>query len=230
HGLPVGVARAHDAVVPGPAARDVVGGAGVAAAQAQVIVRDVAHVEDLVLVVVALHGRAAERVEGIQVELEALGRALRGVARRERDARRPFASVLGEDLDDAIVGARSIQRGRRGATNDFDVIDVIGIEVGQAVLDVAPYAEVDELIGVVVHDDAVNDVERLGAGDERAGAAQAHRDAAATRVARVLRDLRARDHALERAVRGRGVAGLDLGAAHGGDAVAEGAFLGGRGG
>src|SRR6185437_12827285 len=40
----------------------------------------------------------------------------------------------------------------------------------------------------------------------------------------------ARDHALERAVRGRGVAGLDLGAAHGGDAVAEGAFLGGRGG
>src|SRR5205085_11251210 len=52
----------------------------------------------------------------------------------------------------------------------------------------------------VIDDHAVDDVEGIGAGDERVGPAQAHRDATTAGTTRVLRDLRAGDFALHRLI------------------------------
>ena len=112
----------------------------------------------------------------------------------------PERAALREDLHDAVVGARSVERRRRGAADHLDALDVGGIEVGEPVLRVRPAAEVRELRRAVVDDHAVDDVERIGAGDERVRAAQAHGDAAAARAARVLRDLRAGNLALQRLI------------------------------
>ena len=132
-------------------------------------------------------------------------------ARRERETRPPDVAALGEDLNDAVVGARSVERRGRGTANDLDALDVGRIEVGETILRIRPDAEVGELRRPVVDDDAVDDVERIGAGDERVDAAQTHGDAAAARAAGVLRDLRAGNLALHRLIDGDRLRATDHG-------------------
>ena len=72
--------------------------------------------------------------------------------------------------------------------------------IGETVLRIRATAEIRELRRAVVDDHAVDDVQRIGSGDERVRAAQPHGDTAAARSAGVLRDLRARHLALQRLI------------------------------
>ena len=80
-----------------------------------------------------------------------------------RFANRP---VLCEDLHDAVVGTRAVERRRRCAARHLDVLDVVGIEIGEPVLRVRARSEIGELRRSIVDDHAVDDVERIRAGDE----------------------------------------------------------------
>ena len=227
--LAAGRAVRDDPVLVRPAAADVVSGAIVPAVDAQRVLQQPAGLKNAILVVVAGDG-IARGVGGVEVHRQAPGHTFGGVTALPGELRRSRPPPLGEDLHDPVVGARAVQ-GRRGRAPDhLDPVDVIGVQIGEPVLDVAARAEVDQLVGAVVHDDSVHDVQRLGAGDDGAGAAQPHRDAAAARVAGVLGDLGSRHHTLEGGVYGDRRRFRHVGAVHHADAAAQHARRRGRSG
>ena len=57
---------------------------------------------------------------------------------------------------------RDFEKGRRvPIANNLDAIHIVGIEIGKTILYVAARAEVDQLVGAVVDDYTVDDVERF---------------------------------------------------------------------
>ena len=182
--------------------------------------------EDVVLIVEA-GDRQAIHVEGIEVERLLCAKLARSPARRRGEARLATGSPLGEDLYDAVVGTRAVERGSGGTSDYLNVLDVIRIEIGESVLRIGACAEVGELAGLVVYDDAVDDVERIGAGDEGVDAAETDGDSAAARAARVLRDLRTGNLTLHRLIDRRRLRPTDQSGIDGGDVRSDFAFLSG---
>src|SRR5690242_10294210 len=118
----------------------------------------------------------------------------------------PRAASLGRNDDDAVGGTRAVDRRRRRRLQDLDVLDVVRIDVGQAV-DRLVLRRVGRTARArdrrqaagdrrVRYDDAVDDVERIAGAENRRRAADLDLHAAA-RNARVLEDRRADDFALE---------------------------------
>ena len=121
--------------------------------------------EDVVLVVEPCN-REAIHIEGIEVEWLLLAQRARRPASGRSEVWLSNVAALGEDLHHTVVGARPVERGGSGAANDLDVLDIGWIEIGEAVLWIGPGSEVGQLSGFVVDDDAVDDVQRIGSGDE----------------------------------------------------------------
>ena len=74
-------------------------------------------------------------------------------------------AALGEDLDDAVGRVGTVERGRRGALDDLDPLDVFTGDVGQGRGTVAR-------VEPAANDDAVDDDERILPAADAGGAAQ----------------------------------------------------------
>src|SRR2546427_772211 len=94
------------------------------------------------LLVALIHYERLEPREP-EVALDVTHTALTADAERHALARP--AARLRCDVDDAITGARPVQRRARGALDDLDAFDVVGVEVGERPVD----------------DHAVHDIERV---------------------------------------------------------------------
>src|SRR5258708_2036072 len=137
-------------------------------------------------------------------------------------------AVLGGDDDEAVGPGRPINGARRRTFEHLDAVDVSRVEVGDAVHllvlargDAATrsaYRVQAVRVGVVVDDDAVDDIERLVRAIDSIAAANLHLNAA-TRRAPVLRDHGARDLALQRVLDGRLRNAVQFRASHNGDRV-----------
>ena len=118
--------------------------------------------------VTVLEVRQAERALERKVRSEGHGLPFRG------------AALLGRDQDHAVGGLTAVQRGRRGALEDRDALDVLGIEVRDAVAAVAvarigdtPDGRIGLLRRRVENRHAVDHVQRLIVAGHRADAADA---------------------------------------------------------
>ena len=177
---------------------------------------------------------------GVAVEMsraEEAGRLLGAHALGHVVARGAGASLLRRDDDDPVRGARAVDGRRRRRLENFDVLDVVRVDVGEAVdrlvlrrrRRTARARDRRKAAGErrVRHDHAVDDVERIARAENRRGAADLNLHAAA-RHAGVLEDGRAHDLAGEIALerlgrrddelvggdrrdRGRRVAAIDRG-------------------
>ena len=217
--------RSHDPLLVHVVGADVIAGLIVSTLDRQVLLTRRRAVEDVVLIVEPIDGESI-LVERIEIEGLLFPKLALGEARRRRVMRLTDSSALREDLNDAIVCARAVQRGRGRAARHLDVLDVVGVEIGKPVLRIGPRAEIGELRRSVVDDHPVDDVEGVGAGDERVHTAEAYRDSAASWTAGVLRDLRARHLPLHRLIDRNGLGPPNERRVDGGDARSDGALLG----
>src|SRR5205814_1589652 len=136
--------RLHDAILEGVVAADVITGLIVAAFDSQVLLVRRRLPEDVVLIVVSFNGEPGF-VERIEVERLLFAKLTLGEACACRVVRFADRATLREDLDDAVVGARSVE-GRSGrAARDLDVLDVIRIEIGESILWIRANAEIGEV-------------------------------------------------------------------------------------
>ena len=128
------------------------------------VVRNVVWLGNTLTVGVELESGRGRRIQlerGRRIQPDLLGQVALSVFVTESEVGLPFGEVraaLCEDLDDAVGRVRSIQRTRRGTLDDFDVIDVFGVDVGEA----------------EPRDRTVNDDERILASGERGGGAEAN--------------------------------------------------------
>ncbi len=95
------------------------------------------------------------------------------LARGEVPVRRAVRSALGDDLDDAVGGLRSIERRRRGSLDDLDGLDVLGIDVVETARAGAAALR-GALRGIGIHAHAVDVHDRIGG--ERQTSDRAHAD------------------------------------------------------
>ena len=102
-------------------------------------------------------------------------------------------ATLGEDLHHAVGGVRAVQRARGGTLDDFDALDVFGVDVGER----------------EARDRAINDDERILAARERRRTAETDARGRA-RLAVHRRHTRTSHAAGEGPKRGRGRCFLDL--------------------
>ncbi len=196
--------RAYDALLVRHIPAHEVAGLIVAALDGNVLLVERGAVENQILVVVALD-RESRDVEGIEVEILLRAKLTGPPSRHRRDVGTPDRATLGEDLDDAVVGPGAVEGGSGSSPDDLDVLDVVWIEIGEPVLRIRATTKIGELARLVVDDDAVDDVEGIGARDEGVGAAKPYRDSTPTRATRVLGDLRAGNFALHRLIHGLGL-------------------------
>ena len=231
----------HDAVVVLREPRHEVLRVVVPAAHIEVrLVRQAAVTEDLLLVVAEavaggvvrehrggvhhfLRGaRARVRVRLIEREVTRAQRIclrVRPQPLRERKACLPGRSPLRGDDDDAVGRARAVDRGRGRSLQDLDRLDVVGIEVGDAIDAVVLrpgvhagtrarnriQSALDDRVGDGY---AVHDVERLRVAEDRRDAAHLHLQTAARRSG-VRRDVRSGDLPLKRVLDRRRLRSVD---------------------
>jgi hypothetical protein len=146
-------------------------------------------------------------VEGEAARADLVGEVECAHALRDIELRAPGLPRLGGDDDDAVGGLGAVDRRRRGALQHLDALDVVRVEIADAIDAVVLRRRVgarggaEDGVGarlehVVADDDAVHHVERIGGAVDGGHAAEAHLHAAA-RGAGVRVDLRAGDLALE---------------------------------
>jgi hypothetical protein len=131
------------------------------------------------------------RIQQVELLVDLLRAAVRAHAEAHAIA---DAAALRGDQNDAVRPARAVDRGRRGVLEDVDALDFIRIDARDRRLPLSARRQLLE--AALNHRDAVDDVERLIAGVERARSAHAHRDRAAG-LTGVLHHLYAGDLALE---------------------------------
>ena len=155
---------------------------------------------------------SCEGVDGMEAladtaELFAIGRdvdlfaeLVHVYAGAERDLRFARCPALGRDDDDPVGGAGAVHGSGGGPAEHVDALDVFGVDVGESVGAHFRGAGTDGDLGDVgrrvAHDDAVNDVERVGVAADGVDPAQAYGQAP-RRIAGVLRHLGPCDFALQ---------------------------------
>src|SRR5206468_4184892 len=157
------------------------------------VTKRVVRVED------GLRGRETGELTGSLLPREARG----GEARADGEIRLAAAAALRRDHDDAARRLRAVDRRRGGAFQYLDVLDVVGVEIGDAIHRVLLAGDGNAAPGRlgdavragrdrdVARDHAVDDVERCRVAEDGRRAAQSNAIAATGRAG-VLLNLRAR--------------------------------------
>ena len=118
----------------------------------------------------------------------------------ERDLRFARCPALGRDDDDPVGGAGAVHGSSSGPAEHVDALDVFGVDVGESVgahfRGAGTDGDLRDVGRRVAHDDAVNDVERVGVAADGVDPAQAYGQAP-RRIAGVLRHLGPCDFALQ---------------------------------
>src|SRR5205814_7936377 len=127
-------------------------------------------------------------VEPIEVERLLFAQLAGAPARRRSETRLSGGAAFGEDLHDAVVGARAVKSRRRRSADDLDVLDVVRIEISETVLRIGAGTEISKLPRLVVDGDSVGAVESIGAGVECVGAERSDGDSTTAGPAGVVRE------------------------------------------
>ena len=125
---------------------------------------------------------AARIAEALPVigELQALAQFADGHTGGEVDLGFAGSSFFSKDLHDAITRQRSVNSGGGGSVDNLDPLDIVRVDVDQAVLpglksrSLCICIEVDHVLGTVVYDHPIYNVQRVGRTIDGAGASQAN--------------------------------------------------------